>query len=293
MDDLQQNCNISNIMDTDVLQALTILAFQVDEQNEGLYRILDGSHVRYLRILSGTFDEETMCCAHLLLPLLPSFPKGPWTTMELHRGDDGNVVMRTSSEPLEEVECSWHSNRVDVLTLPKGTRLKTNVWETIYQGHPAILKIASFPWEIYRMEWETWAYGRIYSYGGSEGAMIAPSVIAHVVENGRVMGLLLEKVEGDHAGIADLELCRSVLHRLHKMGIRHGDPCRYNFMVDHKEGRLRILDFENARPLSPLGDASAEDELRMLEDELRDDTGRGAGILSQLSPQDDNFQNGG
>ncbi|KAL9074035.1 MAG: hypothetical protein Q9157_004525 [Trypethelium eluteriae] len=262
-------------MVADGLQALEILSYQVDEQNEGLYRILDDSYVRYLGILSGTFDEETMCCVRRLLPLLPSFPKGPWTTMELHRRDDGTIVMQISSNPLEAVECSWHSNRVDVLTLPKGTRLKTNVWETIYQGKPAILKLASFPWEIYRMEWETWAYGRIYYHSHNEASMVAPSVIGHVVENGRVMGLLLEKIEGDYAGIADLELCQSGLRRLHKMGIRHGDLCRYNFVVDRKEGRLRILDFENARPLSPLGDASAEDE-------LRDETGRGAGILQQI-----------
>jgi Fe2+ transport system protein FeoA len=125
------------------------------------------------------------------------------------------------------------------------------------------------------MEWETWEYGKIESHLSTDESRIASSVLGHVTENGCVMGILLEKVEGDHVSIADLELCEFSIRRLHKMGIRHGDPCRYNSLIDPVKMSVRVVDFENALPLSGLDGAAAEEELRMFPEELREESGAG------------------
>jgi hypothetical protein len=257
-------------------QNLQILASQIDEQNEGLYRILEGTNVRYVRIRSGTFDEETMCWPHLLLPALPTFPAGAWKSMEISRTEDGSFKLDTNSDPLEEVKYLWHPARIDIFSLRTGKRLKTSVHETTYKDQPAILKYASFPWEIYRIQWETWAYHQIESKSSPQDPPLAPSFLGHVHENGRVIGFLLEAIEGESATIADLEICESSIRRLHKLGLRHGDPCRHNFFVDRVNHIARLLDLENARPLLGPDDLAAEEELGMLPKELRDTSDRGA-----------------
>jgi len=190
-------------------QSLQILASQVDEQNEGRYRILDGTYIRYAKILSGTFDEDTMCWPNLLLSSLPALPEGTWKSIETSRKEDGSLKLETNSDPLEEVKGLWHPTHVDIFSLPAGKRLKTNVYETIHEGQRAILKFAKFPWEIYRIQWETWAYREIESEISPQDRPLAPSFLGHVHENGRVIGFLLEIVGGAPATIVDLELCES------------------------------------------------------------------------------------
>lgn len=185
-----------------------------------------------MTILPGVFDEETMCWPHLLHPLLPPFLKGTWTTIEISRQGNGNPKLETTLDPLEAVECLWYPIYVDVLSLPSGKRLKTNVRETVYRSRPAFLKIANFPWEIRRIEWETWAYSEIESHTSDDESRITPSVLGHVTEEGRVIGLLLERVKGDHATIAGLDVYKAIIHKLHRVGIYYRDPYRYNFLIN-------------------------------------------------------------
>jgi len=62
---------------------------------------------------------------------------------------------------------------------------------------------------------------------------LAPRLLAHVVENGeRVVGFLLERVGGvREAGIKDFGGCRTVLGRLHALGITKGKLSRHAFLV--------------------------------------------------------------
>ncbi len=53
-----------------------------------------------------------------------------------------------------------------------------------------IAQIARFEWELPRIEQETRAYQLL------EGCELTPSFLAHVHENGRIMGFLLEGIEG-------------------------------------------------------------------------------------------------
>jgi len=132
-----------------------------------------------------------------------------------------------------------------------------------------IAKIARFEWELPRIEQETRAYQLL------DGSGLAPRFLAHVHENGRIVGFLLEKIEGRSASFQDLSVCETALRKLHELGLAHGDVNRYNFLVT-EEG-VKLLDFErlqeNASP------ESMSKELENLCAELVDESGRGGGFI--------------
>jgi len=103
-------------------------------------------------------------------------------------------------------------------------------------------------------------------------AAISPAFFGHLAEDGRVMGMLIEKLEGRRARIEDISACEAVVRRLHALGIVHGDLNRHNFVVDEQSGIVRLIDFENAKDYS---DVRAKEEIDSLKDQLVEDTGRG------------------
>ncbi|KAH7265454.1 uncharacterized protein BKA55DRAFT_685921 [Fusarium redolens] len=132
-----------------------------------------------------------------------------------------------------------------------------------------IAKIARFEWELPHIEQEAGAYQLL------EGPGLAPRFLGH--ENGRIMGLLMEKIEGRSASFQDLSICKTALGKLHELGHAHGDVNRHNFLVT-EEG-VKLLDFEclleNASPKSMRG------ELESLRAELVNESGRGGGFILQ------------
>jgi RIO-like serine/threonine protein kinase len=100
---------------------------------------------------------------------------------------------------------------------------------------------------------------------------LGPEFRGHVTEGERVIGFLLQKVPGHHAGPADLPLCRAAVSRLHALGIHHGDLNKHNFLV--QPSRAYLLDFESARKI----DVQQELRLEMegLEEKLYSDSGMG------------------
>lgn len=131
-------------------------------------------------------------------------------------------------------------------------------------------KMARFPWKIQYVEAET----RIYQL--LQPLQITPTFLGHIHEAGRVIGFLLEKVEGRPANSGDLEICKAALQRLHDLRILHGDCNRYNFIVG-ADDKVTLIDFDNAKV-----DADAEmmeKEMAGLEEQLREETGRGEGFI--------------
>jgi len=63
-----------------------------------------------------------------------------------------------------------------------------------------------------------------------------------------------------------------LLHRLHGMGLIHGDINRYNFIVDRSNSNVRTIDFEHAEDFDK---TKARRELESLASELAEETGRG------------------
>ncbi|KAI5856719.1 alpha-galactosidase A [Durotheca rogersii] len=257
---------------------IEILSQYIDDEN-GYYRLRVGRRVHYLTISSGVFDDDTMCRPYLLIPKLPDLPDSPWTTMVISRDKNGSLTSTTSTDPLPEIQTTWHELRVDVLKLERTRRFRSGVHEVQYNGAPAIAKIACFQWDIARIERESWAYSimaRHHNQHPNESP-IAPNFLGHLTENGRTMGFLLQKVNGEPACIDDLANCEALLRRLHRLGLIHGDVNRYNFLVDRISGSsIRLVDFEHAEELD---EGLARAELLSLPVELAEETGRGATVI--------------
>lgn len=245
---------------------------------DGHYRLRIGKVVKYLTIQSGVYtDEDTMCFPRLFVRSLPKLPDDPWTSLDMSLDENGKLHLKPSNDPLPSAE-PWHSNLVDVLSLPKIKTVSSKIYETQYQGQPAIAKIARFPWEMRLLKTETMVYNDLTVLGEEENSpLIMPPFLGHLVENGRVMGMLLGKIEGMYAGIKDLPVCRDVVRRLHEMEIIHGDVNRYNFVISENGKRAFLLDFENAEQFN---EERAKEEMGCLEKELEEETGRGMKSLA-------------
>jgi predicted Ser/Thr protein kinase len=133
-----------------------------------------------------------------------------------------------------------------------------------------IAKIARFDWEIPYVQRETEIYSLL------QGTGIAPRFLGHIHEQGRIIGILLEKVMGRHAGIEDLQICCTALKRLHALGISHGDCNRYNFIIG-VDDKVTLVDFEKS--IVGANKDIMESEIAKLGEDLAEEGGLGGGFM--------------
>jgi predicted Ser/Thr protein kinase len=171
----------------------------------------------------------------------------------------------SSHHQLKGVETIWHTNKIDVTTIPVVREMKTGVYKVIYGEGFAVAKIARFEFEVPYIEKETRVYRDI------DGRGIGPKFLAHLIENGRTMGFLIEYLVFRSPSKEDLSACIAVLRRLHSLGLVHGDVNRNNFLI--MDGYARLIDFDSCAAANK--DAVAE-ELDRVYAELIDESGRGA-----------------
>ncbi|KAF2962983.1 hypothetical protein GQX73_g10595 [Xylaria multiplex] len=251
---------------------IKLLQASVDADVESHFRLLiNDKTVKYLTIDAGLFDTSDMCFEPSLIDLLPPFPPGDWKTGRISRNPaTGKAHFASVSEaPLPGITKTWHSIRIDHLELDKPRKLRSNVYEAACSrlGATVVAKFARFSWEIPQVEAETVAYEWI------EGRQIGPAFLGHLTEEGRVIGFLIAQVtDYHHATPDDFALCDLALLRLHKLGIKHGDINKHNFLVQGGEKAV-LIDFDVAS--RPLGVDELEDESRELMNRLRDTSGRG------------------
>jgi hypothetical protein len=251
--------------------AIQMLHVEVDDNDESYFRFLcHDKQVKYVTIEGGIFSADDMCFAPALLPMLPPFPPGDWNYGRIAKSpQDGTAYFtETVRKQLSGVQNVWHPTRVDHLDLIYGHRLRSNIWEATTPALPTkfVTKFARFDWEIGYMDDECAAYQWI------EGQSIGPKFLGHLVEEGRVIGFLIESLVGSrHAEIGDLTVCQEALTRLHKLGIKHGDVNKFNFMI--RGGHATLIDFECARKCDDKEEL--EEELRSLATQLVDNSGRG------------------
>ncbi|KPM46435.1 hypothetical protein AK830_g12 [Neonectria ditissima] len=254
---------------------LQLLQASVDQDDESDFRILvDGTVVKYITIAPGLFSQEDMCFAPSLFSLLPPLPPGDWITGRVSRHPVTGVAHfeTVTNAKLPGIRNTWDASQIDYLELQMGRKLRSNVYEATCPrfSSPVIAKFARFSWEVPLLEAETTAYQWI------EGSQIGPSFLGHLTEQGRVIGFVIARIENSrHATAADLSLCLGALSKLHKLGIRHGDTNKHNFLI-HKGG-VTLIDFDNAsRTASP---EELELELEDLQDKLLDSSGKGGRIV--------------
>lgn len=246
----------------------------VPKTSKSYCRILfDGQRIKYVCIDPGVYDQSVMDSPFLLLEHLPLHPSpASWNSARIKKSPNGEIIAIFKHKDLPEVTTIWHQNLVDTLSLNDIRKRNNQVSEVAYGSGTAVSKIARFHWEIGYLERETHIYSLIDGHG------IGPRFLGHVTDGmqGRVIGLLIEKLEGRHAGIGDIVACQEVLKKLHSLGMTHGDVNRYNFLVTATGARL--IDFEDTKP-----GANAEEmekELNSLEEQLVEETGRGRALYS-------------
>jgi hypothetical protein len=256
---------------------LEVLDQEISDER-GIYRVQAGNRVHYLTIPTTVFDDDTMGKPFLLIPQLPDFPNTNWTRMTISRKENGTLAHTISFEPLPELNFTFHENLVDCLSLRKIRRLRPGVVEVLYHGRPAIVKYSCFDWDFHRIRRENWAYDILHNDHHKGQVYVAPRVLGHLTENGRPIGLLLEKIEGTFASIKDKANCEKALRILHAepLHLVHGDVNRYNFIVDAKDGNVRLVDFEHAEEYD---ESKAQKEIESLAAELTEETGRGGAVL--------------
>ncbi|KAF2725447.1 alpha-galactosidase A [Polychaeton citri CBS 116435] len=245
-----------------------ILSMEVDDDDsfESEYRLRIGNDVRYLIISPRTFDRDTLSFPLQSLPCLPYDEE--WTVASVSRDViSGEVETSLLNRTLAGVKCQWHHARVDCLELEKTKQLTAMVFEV--SSPTVIAKIARFEWELPRIEQETRAYQLLEV---TDWLLASPHMS---MENERIIGFLLEKIEGRSASIENLSVCEVALDKLHGLGLTHGDVNRYNFLIA-KEG-VKLLDFERFQEeASP---ESMSKEMEHLRAELVDESGRGGGFI--------------
>ncbi|KAJ5788565.1 hypothetical protein N7457_003555 [Penicillium paradoxum] len=259
-----------------ISQPPTVLSMEVSSRDDSEYRILVSNRVRYLTISTGTFERSILSMPLSSLPELPE--DTTWNVAHVSRDPSSReVVMNLQHRALSGITNLWHPVSIDCLQLKKRKSFTPTAYEVSYTGDKlqsptspvVIAKIARFEWEVPRLSMETFMYRRLENTG------LAPRFLGHVHEHGRVIGFVLEKIEGREANIEDLPSCQSALQRLHDLGILHGDVNRHNFIV--QDNTTRMIDFENSK-LCIGGSASMQAEMDSLRDQLVEETGRGAGF---------------
>jgi tRNA A-37 threonylcarbamoyl transferase component Bud32 len=103
-------------------------------------------------------------------------------------------------------------------------------------------------------------------------ATTSPAFFGHLIEDERVMGMLIEKLEDRRAHIKDISAFEAIVRQLHILGIIHGDLNRHNFVVDKQSGIVLLIEFENAKDYSEI---KTKEEIDSLRNQLAEETGRG------------------
>ncbi|KIL88879.1 alpha-galactosidase a precursor [Fusarium avenaceum] len=259
----------------DHVPELQLLQASIDADGESEFRILvDKRFIKYLTIDAGLFEIDEMAFGPTLFSLLPEFPDKDWNKGRISKDPvTGAVCFSAASRAhLPGVVSIWNTTHIDHLDLQMSQKLRSNVYEATSSrfNSPVIAKFARFPWEVPQLEAETTAYQWI------QGQQIGPSFLGHLTEEGRVIGIVMARIANcRHATPDDFAVCHQALSKLHRIGIKHGDINKHNFLVH--AGRATLIDFDNASRTTSSNELEAE--MRSLQEQLSDMSGRGGRVI--------------
>lgn len=258
-------------------QPLRLLQAEVDpDGGENYLRMLKGDRIKYFTIAPGLYALDDMCFEPAIITLLPPFPAGDWNEGFITRNsDDGaphfDKVIITN---LPGIQNAWHDMKLDHLSLKYDPYMLSSgvhlAIHPLFLSKTIIAKFAVWPWEIGYRDQENKSYQLL------QGKDIGPEFLGHILEEGRIIGFILERItDARHADatMSDVELCKKKLQQLHQLHILHGDVNKYNFLISKVTGEVTIIDFESARKCEDLEELEKESE--SLEEQFWDTSGRG------------------
>ncbi|KAI0867156.1 hypothetical protein F4860DRAFT_508654 [Xylaria cubensis] len=182
-------------------------------------------------------------------------PQGDYCAVSIGLSPNGTqtALTTTSCQRLPDVSETWHEesfdyfdlqilpwlNSTDRVQLVKYSALST-------PGSLAVMKYAPFAITIESISHEI----RIYQY--LQNSDITPKFLGQVVEQGRIIGFLIEYVEdarlvslsGRFSDLA-IDKCKQSLEKLHHIGILHNDAHTNNCLL-RNDGSAVLIDFEHA-----------------------------------------------
>lgn len=244
----------------------------VDLRDPTYFRIqytetIDGRFVksiRYLRVIpDGRPDSEdnvplTKCWLEgstTNIPF-PELPSGEWDIVDIIRDEATSCPIACNARSIEVMKINpWHPVSVDYFELGKTVQLSNgyvrirrsdNLWVVRHSSSPIpmVMKISEFPFlNLESIRRETDVYRFI------DGRDIAPQFMAHVTENGRIIGFLTAYVEDGTRPVVERNdrACEDALQKLHDVGLLHKDVHKGNFLM-RLDGTATLIDFESAVP---------------------------------------------
>ncbi|KAI5195582.1 alpha-galactosidase A precursor [Aureobasidium subglaciale] len=230
-----------------------------------------------VQMLDASVDTEDISDIRILV----DHKYGRWNTAHISSDPSTGTPYFASAtnKTLPAVTELWHPLFIEFLGFQMGKKLRSNVHEATCSqlNGKVVIKLAEFHWEMQWLNQETQAYQWIKDLN------VGPKFLAHLTEEGRVIGFAMEHIQdARHAEPIDITLRQQALQRLHGSGIKHGDVNKHNILI--RDDRATLIDFDNAARNQ---EASVLDaELNSLEAVLADQSGRGGIIVGTVDDSD-------
>ncbi|KAI1501117.1 hypothetical protein F5X99DRAFT_383949 [Biscogniauxia marginata] len=242
-------------MTTDIKVLAALPLYGVCKPQFHVRLLVDGTTIKYATVDKDTFDRRWYADDKVDTIVFPELPTGDWTWAWISKDPESglpSVTGHIKQPQVRGVSNVWHDTRIEYLDLEKiqvihvekrGCNRREDrmnlVKHPLFDG-PVLMKIAEIPSHMRSVESDTAAYKAI------EGTGIGPKFLGHVTEGGRVMGFLVEWIEGAREARAeDKEACIAALEKLHERGVAHRDAHQGNFLI--KDDRVYIIDFEDSK----------------------------------------------
>lgn len=251
-----------------------VLSLDIGE-HDILYRVRRGDSIVYVQVntldlipISDRTDSSRILRHLRKLPVW----QDAWQTLRIE-GPVSSLQFSTSSfkpHGLASATLRCDIQRYDLLRdLTPVERVSDRIFKAHQNDKIVVVKIARFSHEVQYLQQELQAYDMLWRTKFTS----MPQLYGYLFEehDERVVGFVMQHLDGQPAGPGDLADCRAVLKDVHASGLLHGDVNRYNFMKT--DSGMKIFDFEDAHPTQ--SQASQDKELLELEEALHDLSGRG------------------
>ncbi len=222
-----------------------VLSIDLGDKDD-LYRICRGKRVVYVSIQAPSIippqDKTESSKALTHMRKVPKWDQD-WQTLTVAKRDDEMLCFENlflpHRLPKNALLVPCHEN-FNIMNLQPVKRISHRVSLARQDRNLYCVKIARFNHELVYMKREVWAYKMLVK----SGLTIAPKFHGYVYEEhpDRIIGFLMEIIDGRHADVEDLEPCRKVVQQMHGLGLIHGDLNKYNFIVT--ENGVKLVDFE-------------------------------------------------